>query len=97
MTNLPTEVSAIVCCAAYRGRWGIEGHFQILTELLHCEIPSLGYPRAALFAFGMSAMAGNAALAVLKGSLRAAHGPEMAATVSDNAVTVQVGRRSTRG
>jgi hypothetical protein len=89
VTNLPADVTAIVCCETYRGRWSIEGHFQILTELLHCEIPSLGYPRAALFAFGISAMAGNA-LAVLKGSLRAAHGPEMAAAVSDNAVTVQV-------
>jgi hypothetical protein len=89
VTNLPADVTAVVCCETYRGRWSIEGHFQILTELLHCEIPSLGYPRAALFAFGMSATAGNA-LAVLKGSLRAAHGPELAAAVSDAAVTVQV-------
>ena len=60
VTNLPEEVSAIDCCTAYRGRWGIEGHFQVLTDLLNCEIPELGYPRAALFAFGMSAVAGNA-------------------------------------
>ena len=43
VTNLPEEVSAIDCCVAYRGRWRIEGHFQVLTDLLHCEIPSLGY------------------------------------------------------
>ena len=44
VTNLPEDVSAIDCCAAYRGRWGIEGHFQVLTDLLNCEIPTLGYP-----------------------------------------------------
>ena len=91
VTNLPEGVSAIDCCEAYRGRWRIEGHFQTLTELLHCEIPSLGYPRAALFAFGMSVAAGNA-LAVLKGSLRAEHGAEMAGEVSDDAVVGQVAR-----
>jgi hypothetical protein len=91
VTNLPADVSAIDCCAAYRGRWGIEGHFQVLTDLLNCEIPSLGYPRAALFGFGMSVLAGNA-LAVLKGSLRAEHGQEMAAEVSNHAVVSEVAR-----
>src|SRR5207302_3430938 len=60
ITNLPAEVSALLCCAVYRGRWQIEGHFQTLTDLLHCEVPSLGYPRAALFAFSMAVVAGNA-------------------------------------
>lgn len=82
VTDLPAEVSAIVGCTTYRGRWQIEGHFQDLTDLLHCEVPSLGHPRAALFAFSMSAIAGNA-LAVLKGSLRVAHGEEMAEELSD--------------
>ena len=91
VTNLPEDVSAINCCTAYRGRWGIERHFQVLTDLLNCEIPSLGYPRAALFAFGMSAVAGNA-LAVLKGCLRAEHGPEMAAEVSNHAMVTEVAR-----
>ncbi len=91
VTNLPEDVSAIDCCAAYRGRWGIEGHFQVLTDLLNCEIPTLGYPRAALFGFGMSAVAGNA-LAVLKGGLRAEHGREMAAEVSNHAVVTEVAR-----
>jgi IS4 transposase len=91
VTNLPEEVSAIDCCLAYRGRWRIEGHFQVLTDLLHCEIPSLSHPRAALFAFGMSVTAGNS-LAVLKGSLRAEHGVEMAGEVSDHAVVSQVAR-----
>ena len=81
ITNLPAEVPAAACCEAYAGRWSIEGHYQALTDLLHCEIPGLGRPRAALFAFSMSAVAGNA-LAVLKGNLRVAHGEEIAQEVS---------------
>jgi IS4 transposase len=81
VTNLPAEVSAIACCEAYRDRWQVERHFQTLTDLLHCEVPSLGYPRAALFAFSMSVVSGNA-LAVLTGNLRAVHGEEMAREVS---------------
>ena len=89
ITNLPAEVTAEVCCAAYLERWQIEGHYQTLTDLLHCEVPTLGYPRAALFAFSMSAVAGNA-LAVLKGNLRVAHGEEMAAEISDFALVDEV-------
>ena len=89
VTNLPAEVTALQCCEAYRGRWQIEGHYQALTDLLHCEVPGLGYPRAALFAFSMSAVAGNA-LAVLKGNLRVAHGEEIAMEVSDFALVDEV-------
>jgi hypothetical protein len=89
VTNLPAEVTAIVCCETYQGRWRIEGHYQAWTDLLHCEVPTLGYPRAALFAFSMSAVAGNA-LAILKGNLRVAHGVEMAAEISDYALVNDV-------
>lgn len=81
ITNLPAEVAAAPCCAAYADRWEIEGHYQAMTDLLHCEIPGLGRPRAALFAFSMSAVAGHA-LAVLKANLREAHGEEIAGEVS---------------
>jgi IS4 transposase len=89
ITNLPSDVSAELCCAAYRGRWEIETHFQKLTDLLHCEIPTLGYPRAALFAFCMSILAGNA-LAILMGNLRAVHGQEMVAELSTYALVNDV-------
>ena len=82
VTNLPEPVSAVACCEAYRDRWRIEGHFQTLTDLLHCEVPSLGYPRAALFAWSMSVVSGHA-LGVLKGNLRVVHGEEMAGEVSN--------------
>jgi hypothetical protein len=85
ITNLPDSVPADLCCQVYRRRWEIEGHFQKLTDLLHCEIPSLGYPRAALFAFSMSVVAGNA-LAVLKGGLRSVHGDEVVAELSNYAL-----------
>jgi IS4 transposase len=85
ITNLPESVPAELCCQVYRRRWEIEGHFQKLTDLLHCEIPGLGYPRAALFAFSMSVVAGNA-LAVLKGGLRSAHGEEVVAELSNYAL-----------
>lgn len=85
ITDLPEGVPADRCCQAYRGRWEIEGHFQKLTELLHCEVPTLGYPRAALFAFGLSVVAGNA-LAVLTGNLRAVHGETMVAELSSYAL-----------
>jgi hypothetical protein len=89
ITNLPDEIKALLCCEAYRGRWEIEKHFQRLTDLLHCEIPTLGYPRAALFAFCMSVVAGNA-LAILKGNLRAVHGDEMVAELSTHALVNEV-------
>ncbi len=89
ITNLPDGVTAALCCAVYRGRWEIETHFQKLTDLLHCEIPTLGYPRAALFAFCMSVLAGNA-LAILTGSLRAVHGDEMVAELSTYALVNDV-------
>jgi Transposase DDE domain len=88
ITNLPDEIKASLCCEVYRGRWEIERHFQELTDLLHCEVPTLGYPRAALFAFCMSVVAGNA-LAVLKGSLRAVHGDEMVAELSAHALVTE--------
>ena len=82
---------------AYRGRWEIEGHFQKLpTDLLHCEIPTLGYPRAALFGFAMSVLAGNA-MAVLKGSLRAVHGEEMVKEISKITLWSRTFPRSTLG
>ena len=85
ITNLPKSVPAELCCQVYRGRWEIEGHYQKLTDLLHCEIPTLGYPRAALFGFSMSVLAGNA-VAILKGNLRVAHGDEMVNEISNHAL-----------
>jgi IS4 transposase len=81
LTNLPDEVSALTLADTYLVRWTIETHFQFLTQSLHCELPGLGRPRAALFGFAMALVAANA-LAVVRGSIRSEHGAEAEAEVS---------------
>jgi hypothetical protein len=76
LTNLPADAAdaATVACV-YLKRWKIEGAFHELTMALSCEVNTLGYPKAALFAFCVAVMAYNV-LAVLKAALRAVHGEE---------------------
>ena len=88
-TNLPAEVGAAVVAELYRARWTVEKHFQFLTDELHCEQPGLGKPRAALFAFAMALVAGNA-LAVVRSALRTAHGAEAEAGVSGHYLADEV-------
>lgn len=81
LTNLPNKISAQVIADTYLVRWTIETQLQFLTESLHCELPGLGQPRAALFGFAMALVASNA-LAVVRGSIRAEHGRAAEAEVS---------------
>ena len=81
LTNLPDTITALQIAEIYRTRWTIEKHFQFLTQSLHCEVQGLGKPRAALLLFAMALVAGNA-LALVRGSLRQAHGSTAAAEVS---------------
>jgi len=81
LTNLPEEITAVQIAELYRERWTIEKHFQFLTQSLHCEVPGLGRPRAALFMFAMALVAANA-LAVVRGALRQAHGLEIEREIS---------------
>ena len=57
----------------YRKGWTIETVFQEITAPRQCEIQTLGYPKAALFAFCLALVAYNA-VALLKAALRAMHG-----------------------
>jgi IS4 transposase len=57
----------------YRKRWTIETMFQELTETLTCEIKTLGYPQAAVFAFCLALVAYNG-ISVIKAALRSVHG-----------------------
>jgi hypothetical protein len=60
LTNLPeSQASALVVAQLYRSRWRIENLFQVATLNFHCEIKTLGYPRAALFSFCMALVAYN--------------------------------------
>lgn len=81
LTNLPQKVSGAVVATLYRRRWTIETLFAEVTETLACEINTLCYPKAALFVFSLALLAANA-VAVVKASLRAAHGVEEADQLS---------------
>jgi IS4 transposase len=76
VTNLPAErATAQQVAETYGTRWTVEGAFQCLTDVLRCEVQTLGYPRAALFSFAVAVLAYNT-YAVVQASLRAAHGVE---------------------
>jgi hypothetical protein len=74
LSNVPADkADAMVLADLYLRRWRIEHSFQEMTELLRCEVNTLGYPKAALFGFSLAVCAYNL-LMVLKGALAAAHG-----------------------
>src|SRR5205085_7818265 len=76
-----------------RGGGRGEGRFQFITDELDWEQPGLGRPRAALFAFAMALVAGNALAVVraaLRAALRAAHGAEAEAAVSGHYLADEV-------
>src|SRR3954465_2971644 len=80
LTNLPVAVAdAATVAELYRRRWSLETLFQELTCHLGCEVNTLGYPRAALFAFCVALVA-YAVLAVVKAALRSVHGEEVVET-----------------
>ena len=77
LTNLPArKVPAVRVAEIYRKRWTIEGLFFEVAQTLSCEIDTLCYPKAALFAFCLGLLACNA-VALLKAALRAVHGEEV--------------------
>jgi IS4 transposase len=84
LTNLSVEqATGMQVAEAYGTRWTVEGAFQTLTDVLRCEIASLGYPRAALLGFATAVLAYNI-YAVVKASLRAVHGMEVGEKLSDH-------------
>jgi len=80
LTNLSkSAANAKLVAELYRRRWEIETTFQKLEKYLHSEVNSLGYPKAALFAFCTALVAYNI-LAVVAAALRRVHGDEVIAT-----------------
>jgi hypothetical protein len=76
LTNLSApEASAKQVAELYLMRWKIETVFHTLTTVLKCEVNTLGYPPAALFAFCV-ALATYNVYATVKASLRAVHGSD---------------------
>jgi hypothetical protein len=82
LTDLPSEVAdALTIAALYRKRWTVESAFGELATCLNGEVNTLGYPKAALFAFCVALVAYNI-LSVVKGALRSVHGVEAVEEVS---------------
>ena len=76
LTQVPAkDASAAQIADLYLKRWTIEGVFLTLTQIMDGEIPSLGYPKASLFAFGIALVSYNIA-SVIRASLRATFGHE---------------------
>jgi hypothetical protein len=76
LSNVPdSDADALTLANLYRKRWTIETVFQEITATLQCEIQTLGYPKAALFAFCLALVAFNA-VSLFKAALRAVHGQE---------------------
>jgi hypothetical protein len=74
----------------YRKRWTLEQAFNELTTQLRCEPNTLGYPKAALFAFAVAVCAYNM-LAAVKGAMRGVHGEEtMQSRVSNYFLTQEI-------
>lgn len=90
LTNVPVKAATAAQVAElYRKRWTIEGLFLQVAQTLDCEIRTLAYPKAALFAFCVGLLAINA-VAVLQAAIRAAHGPDKAAGLSGYYLTLEI-------
>ncbi|MBM4077888.1 MAG: transposase, partial [Planctomycetes bacterium] len=74
------DATATKIAQLYRKRWTVESMFQEMTENLTCEIKTLSYPRAAVFAFCLALTAWNG-MSVIHAALRNVHGEE---TVEQN-------------
>lgn len=78
LTDLPRgKAGAAQVADLYRKRWRIEAAFGELESALRSEIPALGQPKAALFAFCVALCAFDV-VAALKAAVRAAHAPQPA-------------------
>ena len=74
LTTLPADdADAFRVAELYRTRWTIETLFNVLTTTLRCEVSTLGYPRAALFAFAVALVSSNL-IAALRTAIRSVHG-----------------------
>lgn len=71
LTELPASIDAATIDDLYRRRWTIETLFARVERNLQSEIAALGYPKAALFGFGVSLVAANV-FAVVRAAMDAA-------------------------
>ena len=93
LSNVPLpRASAAHLARLYGKRWSSETAFLESTTTLSCEINTLGYPKAALFTFGLALLAYNA-VALIKAALRSAHGRQKVNDeVSSYSLALEIGR-----
>lgn len=90
LTNLAEDqADGLQIASIYLKRWKIETAFQTLTTTLRCEINTLGYPRAALFAFAVALVAYNAVM-VVESVIRAEHGKAAADQLSKYYMALEI-------
>ena len=90
LTNLPAEVAdALAIADFYRRRWTVGSAFGELATCLNGKIDTLGYPKAALFAFCVALVSYNV-MSVVKAALRSAHGEEAVGGLSFYYLTDEV-------
>ena len=91
-TTSSTDASARALMSLYGKRWSIETAFFEITTTLACEINTLGYPKAALFAFCLALLAYNA-VSLIKAALRSVHGRQKVnEEVSSYDLSLEIGR-----
>lgn len=96
LSNLLKKQAGAACVMGlYAKRWTIEGRFYEVAQTLTGEPNTLGYPKAALFAFCLALVASNA-VALLRASLRAVHGAEAVGRMSRHYMASEV-RETYRG
>ena len=90
LSSVPEALAdAATLARLYRQRWTIERAFLHLTVQLRCEVETLSYPPAALFALACAMVVFNM-LALVKAALRAAHGPAVEARLSSHAMAAHM-------
>ena len=90
LSSMPEALAdAATLARLYRQRWTIERAFLHLTVQLRCEVETLSYPPAALFALACAMVVFNM-LALVKAALRAAHGPAVEARLSSHAMATHM-------
>jgi IS4 transposase len=93
LSNVPSgRATASGLARVYGKRWSIETAFFEITTTLTCEINTLGYPKAALFAFCLALLAYNA-VSLIKAALRSEHGrKKINDEVSAYYLSLEIGR-----
>jgi IS4 transposase len=93
LSNVPSgRATAAQLARVYGKRWSIETAFFEITTTLTCEINTLGYPKAALFAFCLALLAYNA-VSLIKAALRSEHGRrKINDEVSGYYLSLEIGR-----